>query len=218
MRNLFRENRKYLSPAVLVLANLVPVVGVLFWNWEVFIILLLYCTETFIIGLYNFFKILLARKSHWGLNIFLSIFFLFHFNLFVLVQTVFVVVFSQIDVAELSSETEENQDFTEVIGAAETYMADQYLRESVLALIISHGFSFFVNYLVGGEFRRADAGKLMLAPYGRIVVQQLTVIFGGFALLLFSVSADVFLVMLILLKTGLDMRSHFRQHQKLRPT
>lgn len=206
-----KKYRRYYSPLLLIFANLVPLIGVFLWNWSVFTILLLYCSETFIIGIYNFFKIILAKKSHLGLNIFLSIFFLFHFNFFVLTQTVFVVVFAQ---ADFSNENLTESEAFELVDKMENTLTDKYLLESLIALVVSHGFSFFYHYLVGGEYRKATANALMFDPYRRIVIQQLTVIFGGFALLWLASSVKVLLVLLVGLKVFFDLRAHFKQHQK----
>ncbi len=51
------------SVVVLVLANLVPVIGVLFLGWDVATILVLYWIENGIVGLLNIPKILLARGA-----------------------------------------------------------------------------------------------------------------------------------------------------------
>ena len=211
-RNNFRS---YLTPLILIAANSIPLIGLIIWDWDTFMILILYCSETFIIGIYNFLEILLAQKTHWGFNIFMSLFFLIHFNTFVLVQTVFVVVFSSMNISELNNSVPDEADgLIEITEQSEALLNNPYLIESIAALIISHGFSFLFHYLGGKEFQRAEAGKLMLEPYGRIIVQQLTVIFVGFAILIFASTAKALLVLLVVLKIIMDLRAHIKQHRK----
>ena len=52
-----------------------------------------------------------------------------------------------------------------------------------------------------------------MAPYGRIVVLHLAIIFGAFATMLLG-SPVFLLVILVLGKIILDLKMHFRAHQK----
>ena len=44
----------------LIAANLLPVAGVLFWNWDPGEIFIIYCLETVIIGIFNLIKMAIA--------------------------------------------------------------------------------------------------------------------------------------------------------------
>lgn len=79
-------------------------------------------------------------------------------------------------------------------------------------LFISHGISFFVNYLGSGEFKTQTAAAQMFAPYGRLVVLHVTILFGGFAIA-FLGAPILLLVILVLGKTLLDLRFHLREHE-----
>ena len=50
----------------------------------------------------------------------------------------------------------------------------------VVALAASHLYSFFVNYIGHGEYRRTFVVWLMVQPYARVVVLHLAILFGGF--------------------------------------
>ena len=56
----------------------------------------------------------------------------------------------------------------------------------------------------------------MGAPYGRVVVLHVAIIFGGMAVM--ALGQPVFMLMvLVLLKLGMDVGLHLRQHRKNSP-
>ncbi|HOW98148.1 MAG TPA: DUF6498-containing protein [Kiritimatiellia bacterium] len=87
---------------------------------------------------------------------------------------------------------------------------------ALLALAASHLFSFVTNYLAGGECRRADVGRLMFQPYGRVVVLHLAILGGAFLLQQFG-SPAAGLALLVLLKTALDALAHLWERSKFSP-
>ncbi len=52
---------RWLSAAVLVAVNLIPLIGVAFWDWSLMMILVLYWIESGIVGVVNVFKIARAE-------------------------------------------------------------------------------------------------------------------------------------------------------------
>lgn len=85
---------------------------------------------------------------------------------------------------------------------------------AVLGLLVSHLFSFAVNYLGKGEFRRTAAPILMIAPYARIMVLHIAILAGAFAVVILG-SPVYLLVILIVGKIMLDLKFHNRAHKKL---
>jgi uncharacterized protein DUF6498 len=81
--------------------------------------------------------------------------------------------------------------------------------------VASHGFSFFHNYLAGGEYRRVSLPRLMAQPYGRVVVLHLAILGGGFLVMALH-SAVGALVLLIVVKTAIDLGAHLAERCKLR--
>jgi hypothetical protein len=81
-----------------------------------------------------------------------------------------------------------------------------------VALFISHGASFLFTYLGRGEYLRTSAPAQMVAPYGRVVVLHLTIIFGAFVVALIGAPIGA-LVILVVLKTLLDLRIHLATHR-----
>lgn len=84
------------------------------------------------------------------------------------------------------------------------------LWPALLALFLSHGVSFVVNFLGRREHGRATLTKLMTAPYNRVVLMQLTVIFGGWMAMLLHDPRPA-LALLVVLKTAADLHAHRRE-------
>ena len=83
-----------------------------------------------------------------------------------------------------------------------------------LALVASHLYSFFGNYLAGGEFRRTNVTLLMFQPYARVVVLHIALLLGGFATM--ASGGSVFaLLILVVGKTMIDVKLHLREHRGL---
>jgi hypothetical protein len=83
---------------------------------------------------------------------------------------------------------------------------------AVVALAISHGLSFWWNYLVRGEYRRTTAIGQMFAPYGRLVVLHVTIILGGMAIA-FTGAPAAAVAILVALKTAMDLGFHLAEHR-----
>jgi hypothetical protein len=194
---------KDLSEVVLVLANVVPLAGVVFMGWDVFDLLFLYWMESSIIGFYSALK---AVVSSYGLAILLLPFFFLHFGLFMCGHvTLLFHLFGR-----------------EAVGIGPFYPWQLFgwppLREALeivrwpaVGLLASHGASFLFNFLVQGEYRRASGGELLDRPYRRIFLMQLTLILTGWIHMAIG-APSVGLVILLVLKTLLDLRAHRREH------
>lgn len=211
----FISKLKEKSVILLILVNIMPIVGVLFLDWDYLTIVLLYIAETFFIGLINVLKMLTAQgrlsEKEMGnikisradaskfegnsvfIKIFFSIFFLVHFNMFVGIQTFFIVVLFMRGMSIL----------------------DIFTLEFLLSLgfiIGSHIYSFSKNYIKKGEYKKTSVPALMFQPYKRIIIQQVTVIFGSIIFML--TNAPVFLVIILIgLKIYFDVIAHIKSHE-----
>jgi len=196
------------SPSLLalVLANAIPIVGVLFLGWTVFPLLLLYWLENVVVGGFNVAKMLLAQPSEpvsWLGKLFLIPFFIVHFGGFTYVHGVLVVAF-------FGPKGAQPFDLLTAVPAA---IRANHLGWGLLSLTASHGLSFYWNYLQNGEFQRASLNTLMGQPYGRIVVLHLTVLFGGWIVILLGSPVPA-LIILIAFKTAADWRAHKAERRK----
>src|SRR5687768_11819199 len=274
---LYRRTAYSRSAIVLLVANLIPIVGVIFFGWSLHTILVIYWLENGIVGFWNVPKILLAQGSviptlselppaaalaatrdparaaalqdAWrsaraaqvalqsgpgggavrlpGVGrAGLSIFFLVHYGMFWVVHGIF--VFSLPLFAGFSTDgacldgrlppgglpgvfpgTEAcaSGAFGEVLWGSVALAA--------VALLISHGASFLFNYIGRAEYLRASPTGQVGAPYGRVVVLHLTIIFGSMVVAFLAAPIAALLV-LVGLKTAFDLGLHLREHHSAR--
>jgi len=82
---------------------------------------------------------------------------------------------------------------------------------AVAGLLISHGISFFRNFIGHGEYLKSHVMFEMFRPYPRIVVLHLGIIIGGIATMLFG-SPLILVIILMIGKTLLDAKLHLFSH------
>lgn len=187
-----------LSLALLVASNLVPLAGALLFGWRIGDLMLLFWLESAIIGLFNILKIFrIAGVS----AIFYVLFFIGHFGIFMSVHLML-----------LFSLFLENGDNSGTMTLAETAIIFYMLWPAILALFISHGFSFYENFLGRKEYLFLTVQDQMQKPYSRIVLLHVTLLIGGF-LVMATTSTLVPLIMLMTMKIIVDIRAHRHEHQ-----
>ena len=216
---------RWLSAAVLVAVNLVPLVGVAFWGWSLMLILVLYWIESGIVGAINVLKIARAegplslrvggsrmtlRMSGMAAGLArggIIAFFIFHYGMFWVVHGVFVFllpVFAGLSTSGSNVPGLGPMDFgplpLEGVGL------------SAVGLAASHGMSFFVNYLGRGEYRHVSPEQQMMSVYGRVFVLHITILAGAFLVGFFGTPFAA-LVLLVGLKTAIDLFFHVREHR-----
>ncbi len=187
----------------LILANLIPLFGVLFLGWNIGQIILLYWLESGIVGFYNILKMLLAPYRQYIQPKFILIpFFIVHYGGFMAGHLLFILFFLQdpnVSGNLLSLTTPLN------------YLAN--LKLAFISFFISHGISFVTNYLYGEERKNAGVDQLMAQPYRRIVIMHITIILG------FMLTARLghpigLIIVWIILKIIADLLSHLRERKR----
>ncbi len=195
------------SVIALILVNLTPVFGVFFWGWDVFPIMLLFWSENVIIGLFNILKMMIVKpgkKESWLLKLFLIPFFIIHYGGFTAAHGMFVlVVFGQY-VFENSAGPR--------LDTIWEIVQESNLLFAILALFLSHGYSMITNFIKKGEYRQITLSRLMMLPYGRVVLLHVSIVFGGL-LMAFLQSPKVGLMLFIFIKIIMDLRAHLREHK-----
>ena len=191
------------SSITLVLANLVPLAGVLLLDWQVFDILMLYWAENVVIGIVNVLRMGLCGKTEkW----FLIPFFIVHYGLFCFGHLAAVTaIFSE------ATGTGTAWQYFFGLPISEAWKSPLWI--AILAITASHLFSFFGNFIAGDEYRRTSVAELMQRPYGRIIVLHVAIIIGA-ALIQWLGSPVMMLVALIAAKIAMDLRWHLSERQK----
>lgn len=195
------------SVYALIFANLISIVGVIVAHWSVANILFLYWTESVIIGIFNVIKMATVAKRGRKKNlfnrifdgierVFLPVFFMIHYGGFMAGHLFFIWSFAHyMEKMEV--------DFPTLIATTGI---------GTISLVISHGYSFVMNYWLSGERKKADISQLMMAPYIRVIIMQITLIIGMMLSMLFR-SPVYLLILFIVLKMFVDIASHLAEHQ-----
>ena len=208
----YRLGSSIWAVVALVVANLIPLIGVLFFGWSVWNILVIYWLENGIVGVINVLKMSVAtgdevtpgvtfmvngRPATSATKMGLIPFFIVHYGIFWFVHGIFVLTLPAF--FSLMSDDGMTLDLGPVVFAA-------------LGLAISHGLSFWWNFLHGGEYRRTAAAALMFAPYKRLVALHITIIFGAFAVM-FTGAPAAAVAVLVAIKTAIDLGLHLAEHR-----
>ncbi|HYC44446.1 MAG TPA: DUF6498-containing protein [Burkholderiales bacterium] len=192
------------STIALLAANLLPLAGVLAFGWQLAHVMVLFWAESAIIGLYAVLRMFVVAKI---VAVPASMFFVGHFGGFMAAHFMFVYGLFVRGLDKTGPEPPVGEALAEIFGP---------LWLALAALAVSHGVSFVVNFLGRREYEGASLKALMTAPYKRIFVMHLTIIFGGWLVMLFKTPVPA-LVLLVLLKIAVDTRAHVREHARAAP-
>jgi Family of unknown function (DUF6498) len=229
----YRVNSSAIAVALLVITNLIPLGGVLWLGWSLMLILALYWAENGIVGVINVLKILTAQgtttgasAARWSVNgrpaasltrLGTAGFFTIHYGLFWVVHGVFIFLFIPA-MTGISGLGVIGPGFMVLtvpgIPVSSSGVDASVFAVGVVGLAISHGVSFWMNYLGRGEYRTLSPADVMIQPYGRLVIMHLTIILGAFVSIALGTPLGS-LIVLVVLKTALDLAFHLRQHRDL---
>ncbi|MEP3889718.1 MAG: DUF6498-containing protein [Hellea sp.] len=188
------------SGVFLILANCIPIIGIFLFGWDAATILVLYWLESVIIGIVNIPKILACRKGGRGVfvsmmsNLFICVFYMVHYGIFTGVHGVFL---------------------AELLGARpvmDGLIHGGPLVWTAFIFFVSHLFSMLVNFFGKKEYLGRTPHEQMFSVYGRVFVMHIVIIFTGFAALAFG-APIIAVIMLIGLKTVMDLAAHNKEHQ-----
>jgi hypothetical protein len=177
-------------------------VGVLALGWDLAAVLLLYWAESGVIGLSSAAKMVVVGR--WRALLMVP-FFVFHFGFFMFGHLLFILL---VFVARLPEG-----------GAGEVVAVAGVVRDvlpAVVALLLAHAGSFWVNFLRGGERYGTTVEALMVAPYLRVFLMQVVLVVGG-AVALWLRTPQPALVLLVILKVVVDLRAHRKKRARHRP-
>jgi hypothetical protein len=198
------------SVIALILANLIPLYGVIFWNWDLLTLMMAYWLETGVIGFWTILHLGLAVR--W-LALFTVPFFVVHFGGFMFGHLLFLWTLFADDADKKANQIED------MLHLVPEFLMRNWLWVALIALFVSHGVSFVINVLMPwwrGRLEQSTRGDVMMSPYGRIVIMHITLIIGAGLVAYFGTKTAAF-VLLIALKLLVDVPIHVRKNFAAEP-
>lgn len=132
--------------------GILPALGVLFLQWNVYTIIFLFGFETIVIGLFHFLKMNACGEKHGD-----QYFFLLHYGIFVFVQSILMTVF---------------------FWPGEFWDGSAFLKGATYSVLFI-GSDFFKNLVPENRYKKLNASSIMMEPYARIFTQQFFIIICG---------------------------------------
>lgn len=167
---------------------------------EAYTVIFAYFLETIVIGAFNIIRMLMASKHDSSGNsiVFLVPFFIFHYGMFVAVQSVFAFALFSFSGQDLIKEPFDLIDNYITILKLEgmAYILPLLIGTQLLKLIF--------DFILSKKYMDFTASEMMFKPYVRIVIQQFTVLIAMF-FIVFSNSAVVAAILLIGIRTVVDL-------------
>ncbi|RBP53620.1 DUF6498-containing protein [Arenicella xantha] len=183
-----RHNR--LSVIALLMANAVPLLGVLLYGWNVVFVLALFWIENLIVGVFNLVKMLavVVRDRRYS-ELLMCAFFIVHYGFFCMAHGT--LLWSLLDLGPLNVDGYFPNHGSGLFGlfaeGATVFMSfvEQFgtpLRWAILALILSHGVALIENFVLQGGVLDERINRLMGAPYPRIIIMHVGLLVGAIVL------------------------------------
>ncbi|NIS09510.1 MAG: hypothetical protein GWO07_12265 [Candidatus Dadabacteria bacterium] len=210
---------KNITALALILANLVPLVGISFFNWQLKPLIFLYWSENLIIGFYNIIKLasIRVRKPTMHLKKLITIpIFIFHFGAFCIGHFVLLLaLFGSIEENSLSiADWPYYSIFFEHLEQffKDSDLLSNYLIIPFACLFLSHGISTLYNFFFKGEYKDSISIHLMLEPYWRVIFLHIAIIIGAYSVTYFN-TPYFLLVFLVFIKIIIDLYLHIKQNK-----
>ncbi len=192
---------------------LLPLLGYLLLDWSAVHMIFAYWTETFVVSVFALFKVRalpdnqakITVKDNKGSHVKTGPqakkevinFFAIIFGAFGSVHLIGLIVLFQIGGFD-------------VIGNAGEYLSAMLL--GFIALLGSHGASYYINFLVRGERQETEIGSIVLKPLMRIFPMHIVVIIGAVVITAFDGDGGISLAILVVAKILFDIFSHRFEH------
>jgi len=210
-----------ISSYALLLANFIPLIGVLFFDWNSVLVLALFWIENLVIGAFNLIRFAaLAFVDRNFSAIGLGVFFLVHYGAFCSMHGMLLadlLGYAEIDTSQVLgfSSNGPQEVYLDGVAVFITFIRDlaPLIWIGLAGLILSHFSSFIENFILRGKIFREQANNLMVAPYAQIVVMHIGLLLG--AVVLEKMGSPVWLLAVIVsLKIVFDFRQFQRRHSE----
>lgn len=207
----------YLPLAIVLLSNLIPLIGVFYWGWNTFVLLMLYWAETVIIAFWTLMRILVGgdfAKNFFGEilgRLFMFAFFTIHSTGFMLGHFIFLWAFysgkpgrnTQLEEAFFHTMPNEFWGGIVIANGLLIPLAVSFIGRGIAFVIEMSRLPLWKRLVDEDGVASRAAGALVGGLYTRIVIMHL-VILGGAALAQ-RYGALAPLVLLIVAKTIVDI-------------
>ncbi|HRF09875.1 MAG TPA: DUF6498-containing protein [Xanthobacteraceae bacterium] len=208
---------RYLPIAILLVSNFIPLLGVLYWGWDTFVLLMLYWLETLIIAFWTLLRILIAgdfSSNFFGevlTRLFMFAFFLVHAGGFMLGHFVFLWAFfgkgwlQQIPVSNNFSSLPVEAFWEKMVVANGLLipLAVSFIGRGIAFIFEMSKLPLWKRLVSEDSGQNAKAGGLVGGLYGRIITMHVVIIIG--AMLAQKLGALAPLLLLIVVKTAVDL-------------
>jgi len=190
------------SLGLYIFVNLIPIIGVLFFHWEVFALMVLYWAENVIVGSMNVVKMatkkFLQKEDSGKSDI---PFFIVHYGMFTLVHGV--LVFIMFGIPKINNpQTNSLPWIWEQPG----------FWVAIAGLFLHHFVSYLIHFILAEEYKHQTMNYLFWAPYGRVVVLHIVTLLGG--IFIAKTGEPIWaLIFLVVVKIVIDLKFHIRSHQ-----
>ncbi|MFH2105425.1 MAG: DUF6498-containing protein [Parcubacteria group bacterium] len=191
-------------------ANLIPLIGTIFLDWDVMSVLIIYWFESIVIGIISAIKLLLLKGKSWEENAYV-ILYIFVF------PGVFFIYFEIIKWVAGIVQGRENGTGSVIAPDTISFLFNYISFSTAFALAvlaISHYLSFSANYLRNKKYQtyQPQIFKNMInAPYRRLFIMHVVLWAGG----LLSFAIQSFVVVLVLLKILVDIMTFLVEYDMI---
>ena len=166
----------------IILWNLFPAMGVVFWGWKPESVFVCYALETIIVGLFTVIRMLVIHyygtrdiKLNDPAGLWLIPFFLVHFYGFVFIQ---LEIFFQ-------------DGLFETLGR---FLKERAYLMALAAFLLKNTLDFTRGFILKGIYNKRTMRQQMFEPYPRVILQQFVVMFGGF---IFDITGNGYPVLIV---------------------
>lgn len=193
---------KYPSVVSLFVANIITIFFAFLFNWGVLDLMLIYIIQSIIIGFFSFLKILLVSIKSSGTNAVLGVFVSFWF---LLIHICVHVAYASFIISIAPDSLVVTNSLMELNASSIGFFI------AVLAFFINHLFSF-VYYSKKATFSLSKINRLIDNLCARIIPIHITILLGAI-FLSYHVLDYFFLLVFMLSKTMVDLKTHKNEHK-----
>lgn len=196
--------------ALIIVPNLLPLIGVLLWDWDIKHILLVYWFENLVIGFWTLTKMLTVSSSDvhpailLGPKLFMGAFFTVHYGMFCMGHGSFLL--SIMDVSN-------GMAFFPFKAMWNAELVTDSLMLAVGAMFLGHGIAYVQDFWMKKGREKSALNEIMFSPYGHIVVIHIGILLGAF-LTMATNSGMPTLILIVLGKLALEIITARRRWKK----